>query len=212
MKTEVLPKRIRFVFPFSILTKPDTVRLVAGEEFRYTLRSPSLDQWLPQFLGGFDHEADWRSLLKQLPSERQQQALEIITRLYGERVLLEGNENHTLTPSPLHWLVEGSGKLSERLRGAIPAVSANASPIAVLCQDALDYATALDFNRRCRRSDAPGWLWISCGPMGRGFVSSIFRPNAGPWYGNVPRTARKPACRQAGANFSGRNGFAFFLY
>ena len=48
MDTEILPERVRFAFPFTILTKPDMVRLVAGEDFRYTLRSPSLEQWLPQ--------------------------------------------------------------------------------------------------------------------------------------------------------------------
>ena len=194
MKTAVLPKQIQFAFPFAILTKPDTVRLVAGEEFRYTLRSPSLDQWLPRFLGSFDHEAEWRPLLKQLPGERQQQALEIITRLYGERVLLEGNGDHSQMPSPLRWVVEGSGKLSERLRGAVPAVpavAANAVDLVVLCQDTLDYAAALDFNRRCRRSDAAGWLWISCGPMGRGFVSSVFRPHAGPCLGCLIRNFQR---------------------
>jgi len=180
MNTRLIPNWIRFAFPFAILTKPDTVRLVAGEEFRYTLRSPSLDQWLPRFLSSFEHEAEWRPLLKQLPCERQQQALEIIIRLYGERVLLQGNGDHSHMPSPLRWVVEGSGKLSERLRGATPAVSTNAVDLAVLCQDTLDYAAALDFNRRCRRSDAAGWLWISCGPMGRGFVSSLFRPHGGP--------------------------------
>ena len=191
MKTEVLPKQIRFAFPFAILTKPDTVRLVAGEEFRYTLRSPSLDQWLPRFLSSFDHEAEWRPLLKLLPCERQQQALEIITRLYGERVLLEGNGDHPHMPSPDRWLVEGSGKLSERLRATVPSVSANSAHLAVLCQDSLDYAAALDFNRRCRRSGAAGWLWISCGAMGRGFVSSIFRPHAGPCLGCLIRNFQR---------------------
>ena len=191
MKTDFLPERIRFAFAFAILTKPDTVRLVAGEELRYTLRSPSLDQWLPGFLSGFEHDAEWRPLLKQLPCERQQQALEIISRLYGERVLLEGNGDHSHMPSPLPWVVEGSGELSERLRGAVPAVSANAVRLAVFCQDALDYAAALDFNRRCRRSDAAGWLWISCGPMGRGFVSSVFRPHAGPCLGCLIRNFQR---------------------
>jgi bacteriocin biosynthesis cyclodehydratase domain-containing protein len=191
MKAEVLPKQIRFAFPFAILTKPDTVRLVAGEEFRYTLRSPSLDQWLPGFLSNFDQEAEWRPLLKQLPCERQQQALEIIIRLYGERVLLEGNGDRPHTRSPLGWVVEGTGKVSERLRDAAPAVSAEADHFAVLCQDSLDYAAALDFNRRCRRSDAAGWLWISCGPMGRGFVSSVFRPNSGPCLGCLIRNFQR---------------------
>src|SRR6266516_3087400 len=60
MNAEIVPKRVRFAFPFAILTKPDTVRLVAGEEFRYTLRSPSLEQWLPQLLSSFAREVEWR--------------------------------------------------------------------------------------------------------------------------------------------------------
>ena len=191
MNAEIVPKRVRFAFPFAILTKPDTVRLVAGEEFRYTLRSLSLEQWLPQLLSSFEREVEWRPLLNQLPCERHQQALEIISRLYGERVLLEGNGDHSHMPSPLRWVVEGSGKLSERLRGAVPAVLTNAVDLVVLCQDTLDYAAALDFNRRCRRSDAAGWLWISCGPMGRGFVSSVFRPHAGPCLGCLIRNFQR---------------------
>ena len=191
MNTEILPDRIRFAFPFAILAKRDTVRLVAGEDFRYTLRSPALDQWLPRFLNSFEDEVEWRSLLNRLPGERHQEALEIITRLYGERVLLEGNGEHLHMPSPLRWVVEGSGKLSERLRAAVPDVLANAAHLAVLCQDTLDYAAALDFNRRCRRSAAAGWLWISCGPMGRGFVSSVFRPNAGPCLGCLIRNFQR---------------------
>ena len=191
MNAEIVPKRVRFAFPFAILTKPDTVRLVAGEEFRYTLRSPSLEQWLPQLLSSFEREVEWRPLLNQLPCERHQQALEIISRLYGERVLLEGNGDHSHMPSPLRWVVEGSGKLSERLRGAVPAVLTNAVDLVVLCQDTLDYAAALDFNWRCRRSDAAGWIWISCGPMGRGFVSSVFRPHAGPCLGCLIRNFQR---------------------
>lgn len=187
MNTGVLPKRIRFAFPFAILTQPDTVRLVAGEEFRYTLRAPALDQWLPRWLSSFASEVEWHPWLNELPRERRPQALEIITRLYGERVLLEGNGEHPRPPSPVRWLVEGSGKLSERLQAVAPSVPASAVPLAVLCQDALDYAAALDFNRRCRQSDAAGWIWISCGAMGRGFVSPVFRPHAGPCLGCLLR-------------------------
>jgi bacteriocin biosynthesis cyclodehydratase domain-containing protein len=191
MNAVTLPKQIQFAFPFAILTKPDTVRLVAGEEFRYTLRSPALDQWLPRFLKSFESAVEWHPLLKQLPSDRQQQAVEIITRLYGERVLLEGNGEPPSMPSPVRWVVEGSGKLSERLRAAIPPVPASAVHLAVLCQDTLDYGAAMDFNRRSRRSDAAGWIWISCGPMGRGFVSSVFRPHAGPCLGCLFRNFKR---------------------
>src|SRR5689334_7160867 len=112
MNTVMLPERIQFAFPFAILTKPDLVRLVAGEEFRYTLRSPALDQWLPRWLSSFESAVEWRPLLNQLPGEHQQQALEIITRLYGERALFGGSKEPPHVPSPIRWVVEGSGKLS----------------------------------------------------------------------------------------------------
>ena len=180
MNAETLPRTVRFAFPFAILARPDTVRLIAGEELRYTLRSPSLDEWLPQFLRSFQEEIEWRSLLNQLPSELHEPALQIITRLYSERVLLEGNGESEPISSPVRCVVEGSGNLSERLRAAVPAVSGSAAHVAVLGQESLDYATALDFNRRARRSSAAGWLWVSCGAMGRGFVSALFRPQSGP--------------------------------
>lgn len=191
MNTVILPKRIQFAFRFAILTRPDTVRLVAGEEFRYTLRSPSLDQWLPRWLSNFEREVEWHPLLNQLPNQHQQQALEIITRLYGERVLLEGIGEPARLPSPIRWVVEGAGKLSERLRAVIPAVSGSAVKLAVLGQESLDYAAALDFNRRHLRSDAAGWIWISCGPIGRGYVSPVFRPRAGPCLGCLFRNFQR---------------------
>ncbi len=191
MKAVTLPKRIQFAFPFAILTKPDTVRLVAGEEFRYTFRSPALEQWLPRWLSRFESAVEWHPLLGELPGERQQQALEILTRLFGERALLEGNGEPPRVPSPVRWVVEGSGKLSERLRLVAPSVPASTVHLAILCQDNLDYATALDFNRRCSQSNPAGWIWISCGPMGRGFVSPVFRPHAGPCLGCLFRNFKR---------------------
>jgi bacteriocin biosynthesis cyclodehydratase domain-containing protein len=180
METEPLPKRLRFAFPFTILTKPDMVRLVAGEEFRYTLRAASLEQWLPQWLTRFEREVEWRPLLDQLPGERHREAWEIIRRLYGERVLLEGTEEHPHALSSLRWAVEGSGGLRERLGATIPTISTDAANAAVFCQDNLDHAATLDFNGRCRQSGIAAWLWVSTGAMGRGYVSPVFRADAGP--------------------------------
>jgi bacteriocin biosynthesis cyclodehydratase domain-containing protein len=183
MNLQEIPGRVRFAFPFAILTGPSLVRLVAGEEFRYTLRSPSLEQWLPAFLSNFQMDVEWRGLMKQLPSEHNQQALEIIARLYGERVLLESNGEHGPIPTPIRFVVEGEGQLCKRVQMA-ERTSLNVRPssaeVAVLCQDNLDYAAALDFNQRRRKSNALGWLWLTSGPMGRGFVSPVFRPDAGP--------------------------------
>jgi hypothetical protein len=95
-------------------------------------------------LTSFEREVEWRPLLDQLPCERHQQALEIITRLYGERALLEGNGEHPQTLPTLRWVVEGSGELSERLRAAVPAISANAIHAAARTLD----TRCRDFNRR----------------------------------------------------------------
>jgi bacteriocin biosynthesis cyclodehydratase domain-containing protein len=180
MQTGLLPTRMRFAFPFAILIKPDMVRLVAGEEFRYTLRAPSLDKWLPQWLSRFEQEIEWSPGLDQLPAERRPAAKEIISRLYGERALQEGTVEGLPPLSPLRWVVKGSGELSDCLRASMPSVSADTVSAAVLCQESLDYAAALDFNRRCRQSGLAAWLWVSCGPMGRGLVSPVFRAHAGP--------------------------------
>jgi len=191
MNPQTLPERIQFAFPFAILTQPDTVRLVGGEEFRYTLRSPALDQWLPRWLGNFERSTEWLPLLQQLPGEHQPPALEIITRLYGERVLLAGNGETPQPAAPFRWVVEGSGSLCGRVQAGAPPVAASAPTVAVLCQDSLDYAAALDFNRHSRKSGAAGWMWISCGPLGRGYVSSVFRPRAGPCLGCLFRNFKR---------------------
>jgi len=179
MNTKV-PKRVRFALPFAMLTGPDMVRLVAGEELRYTLRSPALDKWLPGFLKNFDQEVEWRLLLDKLPGEHHQQAAEILDRLYGERALLEADNGDLPLPPRLSWIVEGSGKLYARLQAAMPLGTSDAVQLTVLCQDSLDYAAALDFNRRNRDSGAARWLWVSCGPISRGFVSPVFRLGGGP--------------------------------
>jgi bacteriocin biosynthesis cyclodehydratase domain-containing protein len=49
----------------------------------------------------------------------------------------------------------------------------------VLAQDSLDYDAALLFNRRCLDGGAP-WLWVTTGPLARGYVSPAFQPDAGP--------------------------------
>src|SRR5690242_19338767 len=43
-------RRPRLAHPFTILTAPGVVRLVAGEDFRYTLTGDGLEAWLPELL------------------------------------------------------------------------------------------------------------------------------------------------------------------
>src|SRR5207302_70111 len=49
-----LPTRPCLALPFTVLTAQDRVRLVAGEDFRYTLTGPGLETWLPDWLPTLD--------------------------------------------------------------------------------------------------------------------------------------------------------------
>jgi bacteriocin biosynthesis cyclodehydratase domain-containing protein len=49
----------------------------------------------------------------------------------------------------------------------------------VFCQDRLDFAEVLAFNRE-RRAAGEAWLWATIGPVQRGYVSPVFLPHAGP--------------------------------
>src|SRR5262245_52417071 len=84
-------RRPRLALPFTVLTGPDTVRLVAGEDFRYTLTGPGLDGWLPGLLSGLDGRTPLEKALGQLPPAYRGPAEQLVDRLYGERVLIDGS-------------------------------------------------------------------------------------------------------------------------
>jgi bacteriocin biosynthesis cyclodehydratase domain-containing protein len=163
--------------PFTVLTDPDTVRLVAGEDHRYTLTGPGLDQWLPDLLAGCDGRQALDDLLGRLPEHTRRAARSLVDRLYGERVLVDGTASEAHTAGQYRLEVEGTGPLSVALAHATAAE--DGKPLPVFCQDRLDYDAALQFNRRCLRGASP-WLWVSTGPMSRGYVSPPFLPGAGP--------------------------------
>lgn len=164
-------RRPRLALPFTILASPDTVRLVAGEDFRYTLKGAGLDRWLPSLLASLDGRRTLEEALAGLPES----AAGVVDRLYGERVLVDGTavDAH---PAVAHRVVaEGRGPLLEGLASGPPA-----GPIlSLLCQDRLDYDEALRFNRRCLEGAEP-WMWATTGPQARGYVSPVFLPSSGP--------------------------------
>src|SRR3954451_6851992 len=102
------PRRPRLALPFTILTAPDTVRLVAGEDFRYTLTSPGLDAWLPDLLAEFDGRTPLAEAIARLPTAHRAAAQEAVDRLYGERVLIEGTAPDAHTPARWRLLPEGN--------------------------------------------------------------------------------------------------------
>ncbi len=146
-----LPLRPRLAYPFTGLASSGRVRLVAGEEFRFTLAGPGLDEWLPAWLPLLDGRRTLDEVLAALPEDRRATARLILERLLSERVLIDGE----LTAPP-----------------SLP-------PPRVLTQDRLDLAAALSFNAECLRGESP-WMWVTTGPMGRGYVSPVFLPDDGP--------------------------------
>lgn len=175
-----LPQRPCLALPFTIVSSPDRVRLIAGEDFRYTLEGPKLDAWLPQWLPLLDGRRSLPQALAELPEEHRNAAREAAARLYGERVLIDGPAASAYTPNDFILVVEGEGPLRQIVTSLCPCEQVAAERrLCVLCQDRLDYEEALRFNRRCLAADTP-WLWASGAALSRGYVSPLFLPDAGP--------------------------------
>jgi bacteriocin biosynthesis cyclodehydratase domain-containing protein len=162
--------------PFTILREGDTVRLVVGEDFRYTLSGPQLDTWLPEWLAKLDGRTLLEEALNRLPESRRGPARELVERLYGERVLIDGTAADAHLSARRRLALEGDAAWAA---GWQPTVENATATLPVLCQDRLDYDAALRFNRRCREKGT-AWLWASTGPMSRAYVSPLFLPDAGP--------------------------------
>src|SRR5262245_55623318 len=146
MTRDVSQRRPRLALPYTILTGPDTVRLVAGEDFRYTLSGPGVEGWLADFLSRLHGTERLEAAVARLPDEHRTLALQLTARLYGERVLVDGPAAAAHSARACRLAVEGSGALCDEL--AKDWGEGVALP--VLCQDRLDYEEALRFSRRCR--------------------------------------------------------------
>src|SRR5205085_2204625 len=102
------------------------------------------------------------------------------------RIVIEAPARTAHSAARYHAIVEGSGALVAPLKQRWPATGGQ--PVRVLCQDRLDYHEALDFNRRCidlattsngdPGQKVPPWLWLTSGPVSRGYVSPVFLADA----------------------------------
>jgi|GEM_PF-2206014 len=188
---ELSRRHPRLSLPFTVLSQPDTVRLVAGEDFRYSFSAPKLDAWLPDFLARLDGNVALSTLLQNLPETQRADAQALIERLYGERVLVDGNACEAHRPASARIVAEGSGALLKKFESGRQECLPHLSPglpsqempdvLNVLCQDRLDYDAALNFNQRCMKSsEDAAWIWVTTGPLSRAYVSPVFLKNAGP--------------------------------
>jgi bacteriocin biosynthesis cyclodehydratase domain-containing protein len=172
-----LPARPCLTLPFTILPADDGVHLLAGEDWRYALSGPDLHAWLPAWLDKLDGNQQLPELLAELTPDRQRTARTILERLQSERLLREGPVAATHEPIEGGVAIRGTGLLAEELRSRLP--HAQPAGLIVLVQEALDYRTALECNRELRAEDRP-WMWVTAGPLTRGYVGPLFLPRAGP--------------------------------
>jgi bacteriocin biosynthesis cyclodehydratase domain-containing protein len=169
--------RLRLALPFTIVTEPDTVRLIAGEDLRYTLQAPDIENWLPPLLEQLDGSRTVKELVDLLDPAMRETASAVLDRLVGERVAVKGTAADAHQAAKYKLVVTGSGPVADGLRNDNSDDSLD--PLHVLCQDRLDYHEALEFNQERLRGNHP-WIWITTGPMARGYVSPVFLPDAGP--------------------------------
>ncbi len=182
------PLRPRLAVPFTILTEPGIVRLVGGEDFRYTLGLPGLDQWLPELLAQCDGSKTADELVAGIDPSLRQAAWGTLRHLYGERALVDGGALAAHHAVRCDERVEGTGPLCALVEAAVARASdlvapgsAAARPLLVFCQDRLDYEEALRQSALCRRRGS-AFLWATTGPMGRAFVSPAFLPENRPCF------------------------------
>jgi hypothetical protein len=178
----LLARRPRLAYPFTVLTGATTVRLVAGEDHRYTLSAPDLDRWLPPLLARCQGKETVNELLRALDSAQREAALQIIGQLYGERVLVDGSAADAHVAGKYHAIIEGQGELRDQIASLLPVRSEHGAALLLFCQDRLDYEEALSQQRRCRAAKMP-LLWASTGALSRAYVGPLFLPDAGPCFG-----------------------------
>lgn len=171
----------RLALPFTVLEGDASVHLVAGEEVRITLRTGAASRAIAGALRGCTGEVSLESLLTGVDSAERESVLQVLGRLQQERIIVEGPGERAPTPQVPRLVVEGTGRLADRLRAECESWEAGAASVElhIFCQDDLNLHAAREFNRRClERPDAP-WLWVSTGPAARGYVSPVFLPLGG---------------------------------
>ena len=179
--------RPRLSLPFTIVPESGTVRLVGGEDVRYTLASPNIGTWLPPLLADCNGRYTIDELLGRVDGNHRAQAAELLQRLRDERAVIDGTALDAHSARSYRAEIAGDGKLANV---ALEIANGEGNRLPVLCQDRLDYGEALAFHRD-RRAAGEAWLWATVGPVQRGYVSPAFLPHAGPCFSCLLRHFRR---------------------
>jgi len=174
----------------TVIAAEQVVHLIAGEDFRFTIQTGDATEVIARVLRGCQGIRPLADLLAGLNPAEQELAIRIVERLRSERMLFDGPP---LPPPEVPWRIEikGAGILDQRARelwlsmsGALCQTSggtttpnnpnpAGVSVVRVLVQQDLDLAQVLQFNRRQLAGEAEAWLWVTTGPLSRGYVSPV---------------------------------------
>jgi hypothetical protein len=188
---DLLQRRLKLAYPFTILNGADMVRLVAGEDHRYTLTAPGVEAWLPTLLELCRGHVPLDAALRSVPECERNAAIELVGRLYGERVLVEGNAREAHAARRYSVIVDGTGPLKDAVAKRLASGEAPPGPetpwLLVYCQDRLDYEAPLRQQSICLEARR-AFLWVSYGAMSRAYVSPLFLPDAGPCFGCLLRS------------------------
>jgi bacteriocin biosynthesis cyclodehydratase domain-containing protein len=167
-------KRPRFALPYTILADSEKVRLIAGEDFRYTFESrhEPLTPWFPELLKAMDGRRSLEELIAPLELEvaLYPKIFQLFERLYRERIVVEGES--VLPPQVKSYRVEFEG-LAAFSWASEPSVGAVSEPLRILCQETLDYEALLRFNGEILASGHLG-MWMSYGALSRAYISPVF--------------------------------------
>lgn len=171
-------RHARFLFPFTILSQPNRVHLVAGEDFRYSFEGKGIETWCPDFLAQIDGSSSLEDLLQKVPQPFQKSAESLFARLYQERILMDALALHAHIPQQFSLQLEGAKSFLNLFSDSSHSQEGEKT-LKLLCQDSLDYQQCLDFNETCLQEDV-FYLWLSTGAMNRAYLSPLFHPKVGP--------------------------------
>jgi len=162
-----------------VLTGVGFVRLVCGEDLRYTLRGEGLEDWLPALLAALEPPgARPEDVVALAPASASEDARSVLARLVSERVLVDAAPALD-APAAFALELHGQGPVRDALE---EQPLGEGRPLAVLVQDTLDYGAAKAFSAERLREGREA-LWVTTGPMNRAWVSPLLLPRDGPCAG-----------------------------
>lgn len=170
---------LRLALPFTVIGEPGTLRLIAGEDLRYTFRLRGIESWGGALVEALRQPISRQNALHIVPRSDRAQAEQLLTRLISERLVVDAAPASVAQPYRVE--ISGEGRLAAHLRGAVS--DADGGPtMRVLVQDTLDFAAVRVFQRRARE-ECDAWLWVTEAPHSRAFISHVVRADGGPCLG-----------------------------